>query len=208
MARRGLSLDLNVIPDCQDQTVEGDSVCANSEQPQGICSSDLSCRVVIDVDDFDDDVLPSSRRTFHEARKRSRTRNRLIAASGDDVEICKGCPMNVRANKRKRSSLCQQQSYDNQTDFIDLEAAPRIQGNNVLEPAQLPQQVPAKVAPTFSCPICMEKLKIETSTKCGHIFCEDCIKKALSVKKCCPTCRKKLRAKDIFRIYLPNADRV
>ena len=61
------------------------------------------------------------------------------------------------------------------------------------------------VAPSFNCPICIGPMSEETSTKCGHIFCKKCIEAAIKVQRKCPTCRHKLRMKDIIRIYLPTS---
>jgi late competence protein required for DNA uptake (superfamily II DNA/RNA helicase) len=52
------------------------------------------------------------------------------------------------------------------------------------------------------CVICMDTMKDETSTTCGHIFCESCIQGAIKAQKKCPTCRKKLTMKNIHRIYI------
>ncbi|KAF6133975.1 hypothetical protein GIB67_040739 [Kingdonia uniflora] len=65
---------------------------------------------------------------------------------------------------------------------------------------------PPPPPPTFSCPICMGTLVDESSTKCGHIFCKRCITAAIAAQKKCPTCRQKLLMKDIFRVYLPDAN--
>lgn len=54
----------------------------------------------------------------------------------------------------------------------------------------------------FKCAICMDTMKDETSTICGHIFCQTCIQGAINSQKKCPTCRKKLTLKNIHRIYL------
>ncbi|KAJ6307885.1 hypothetical protein OIU76_017632 [Salix suchowensis] len=86
---------------------------------------------------------------------------------------------------------------------------PQLPGfSQTLPPAQvsgLPQAVPPPAAPAFRCPICMDELEEATTTKCGHVFCKNCIKKALAVQKKCPTCRMKCRAKSIYRIFLPTA---
>ncbi|XP_058092881.1 uncharacterized protein LOC131239278 isoform X2 [Magnolia sinica] len=55
------------------------------------------------------------------------------------------------------------------------------------------------------CAICMDTMKEETSTICGHIFCKYCITNAIRVQKRCPACREKLSPANIHRIYLPGA---
>ena len=38
-------------------------------------------------------------------------------------------------------------------------------------------------------------------TKCGHIFGKSCLLRSLDVKKDCPTCRKRIRKKDLIDLY-------
>ncbi|TXG72629.1 hypothetical protein EZV62_001208 [Acer yangbiense] len=76
---------------------------------------------------------------------------------------------------------------------------------NVLEPPEFPQN-PVVVAPVFNCPICIGPLKDATTTRCGHIYCKECIEKAIAAQSKCPTCRKKLGKRGIFRVYLPPID--
>ena len=40
------------------------------------------------------------------------------------------------------------------------------------------------------CPICLDSFEAPLVTKCGHHFCETCIRTALQVKKECPSCRE------------------
>lgn len=52
----------------------------------------------------------------------------------------------------------------------------------------------------ITCPICLDssmKKKL-VSTKCGHIYCEDCLKLALQSLKKCPVCRKALGGRDPY----------
>uniref|UniRef100_A0A1J3DKP7 Putative SWI/SNF-related matrix-associated actin-dependent regulator of chromatin subfamily A member 3-like 1 n=1 Tax=Noccaea caerulescens TaxID=107243 RepID=A0A1J3DKP7_NOCCA len=58
--------------------------------------------------------------------------------------------------------------------------------------------------PKFNCPICMCPLTEEMTTKCGHIFCNKCIRNAISIQPKCPACRKKVTPKDLIRIFLPT----
>jgi hypothetical protein len=57
----------------------------------------------------------------------------------------------------------------------------------------------------LSCAICMDTMKQETSTVCGHIFCQACIHSAILAQKKCPTCRKKLSNKDVHRVYIQSS---
>ncbi|BBN10346.1 E3 ubiquitin-protein ligase RNF4 [Marchantia polymorpha subsp. ruderalis] len=55
----------------------------------------------------------------------------------------------------------------------------------------------------LTCPICMDVMREETSTVCGHIFCRACISGAIATQQKCPTCRRKLSSnKCTHRIYL------
>lgn len=60
-----------------------------------------------------------------------------------------------------------------------------------------------------SCPVCMdayseiiESGRLMVSTKCGHLFCSQCIRDSLSRAHSCPTCRKKLTHKQYHPIYI------
>ncbi|XP_066574400.1 E3 ubiquitin-protein ligase RNF4 [Amia ocellicauda] len=62
---------------------------------------------------------------------------------------------------------------------------------------------------TISCPICMdtygeiiESGRLIVSTKCGHLFCSQCIRDALKKSATCPACRKKLNHKQYHPIYI------
>ncbi|XP_053314183.1 E3 ubiquitin-protein ligase RNF4 [Spea bombifrons] len=61
----------------------------------------------------------------------------------------------------------------------------------------------------ISCPICMDgyteitqSRRLIVSTKCGHIFCSQCLRDALKNATSCPTCRKKLTHKQYHPIYI------
>ncbi|XP_029917945.1 E3 ubiquitin-protein ligase RNF4 [Myripristis murdjan] len=68
----------------------------------------------------------------------------------------------------------------------------------------------ARVAPgTISCPVCMDCYseivdsgRLVVSTRCGHVFCSQCLRDALSQSHSCPTCRKKLTPRQYHPIYI------
>jgi len=51
----------------------------------------------------------------------------------------------------------------------------------------------------FSCPICQDVYKKAVQTKCTHIFCKECIDKALTRSKLCPVCQMRLNGRKSFR---------
>lgn len=60
-----------------------------------------------------------------------------------------------------------------------------------------------------TCPICLDKAeqfrsagRMLVSTVCGHLFCDDCIKKTVQELHQCPTCRKKLNRKQYHPVYI------
>ncbi|XP_017069592.1 E3 ubiquitin-protein ligase complex SLX5-SLX8 subunit SLX8 [Drosophila eugracilis] len=42
----------------------------------------------------------------------------------------------------------------------------------------------------YSCPICLDCPEAAVTTKCGHVFCKECLIKALSQSQTCPICKK------------------
>jgi hypothetical protein len=67
-----------------------------------------------------------------------------------------------------------------------------------------PKEVEKEKELKLMCAICLDSMKMESSTVCGHIFCQSCIRGAISAQKKCPTCRRKLAMKDVHRIYIQS----
>ncbi|XP_041974524.1 uncharacterized protein LOC121729898 [Aricia agestis] len=62
-----------------------------------------------------------------------------------------------------------------------------------------------EVSVGLNCPICLDNLRSTecASTLCGHIFCMDCIKRALRSSRKCPTCRKTIKGNNGYhRLFL------
>jgi SWI/SNF-related matrix-associated actin-dependent regulator of chromatin subfamily A3 len=51
-----------------------------------------------------------------------------------------------------------------------------------------------------NCSICLDNITDGSITKCGHIFCSECIKSCLKYKSCCPMCKKQLSIDEVFLI--------
>ena len=40
------------------------------------------------------------------------------------------------------------------------------------------------------CPICLDAMVNPRTIKCGHIFCEECLRRALGIINICPICKE------------------
>ncbi|XP_072027270.1 E3 ubiquitin-protein ligase RNF4-like [Amphiura filiformis] len=72
-----------------------------------------------------------------------------------------------------------------------------------------PSGDPSTPKRVITCPVCMEDERTIhasgqhlTSTTCGHVFCNQCIRAAIATQHKCPTCRKRLTIKQIHQIFL------
>ncbi|OQR85433.1 hypothetical protein ACHHYP_11843 [Achlya hypogyna] len=52
------------------------------------------------------------------------------------------------------------------------------------------------------CPLCLDPFQDMTSTACGHVYCRECISKAVEKIRMCPLCQRKLTKKDLHAIFL------
>ncbi|KAM8870959.1 E3 ubiquitin-protein ligase RNF4-like isoform 1-T3 [Spinachia spinachia] len=62
---------------------------------------------------------------------------------------------------------------------------------------------------TISCPVCLdsyseivESRRLVVSTKCGHVFCRQCLRDSLTSSHTCPTCRKRLTHRQYHPLYI------
>ncbi|XP_073430568.1 E3 ubiquitin-protein ligase RNF4 [Dendrobates tinctorius] len=67
----------------------------------------------------------------------------------------------------------------------------------------------SRLSGSVTCPICMDGYseivqngRLIVSTKCGHIFCSQCLRDSLKNIAKCPTCRQKLTPKQYHPIYI------
>ncbi|XP_037950195.1 putative SWI/SNF-related matrix-associated actin-dependent regulator of chromatin subfamily A member 3-like 1 isoform X1 [Teleopsis dalmanni] len=51
------------------------------------------------------------------------------------------------------------------------------------------------------CPICIAPMTVPVCTKCGHVFCEACINRAVDTSKKCPLCKANILKKQLRRIF-------
>ncbi|XP_035009020.1 RING finger protein 4 isoform X3 [Hippoglossus stenolepis] len=80
----------------------------------------------------------------------------------------------------------------------------------VLNPATMSSVHTSRSTPgTISCPVCLDSYseivdsgRLVVSTKCGHVFCSQCLRDALTSSHTCPTCRKRLTHRQYHPLYI------
>ncbi|XP_044494212.1 E3 ubiquitin-protein ligase RNF4-like isoform X2 [Mangifera indica] len=197
--RRKALPDLNS-PPCESRDREGTSNDISLQEVQARQQGSTIPPAPIDVEAIDDDVIESSPRAFAEAKNNSRRNHgRSLVVDLDSGRSAR--LTNNNCSKRRRVSP--NSSVTNCDVYINLESTSNSMRETVSVPQPPPPRPPPPKEPIFTCPICMGPLVEEMSTKCGHIFCKGCIRAAISAQAKCPTCRKKVTAKELFRVFLP-----
>ncbi|KAK9138359.1 hypothetical protein Sjap_008953 [Stephania japonica] len=208
--RTALEVDLNDTPEASDAPamaeVVGELPLDNSLEAVAAAAVAASLGA-IDVEEIDDDVVISSPRSFAEARNKARRNNGVMVIeddlrTGDSEDVATRLTLSSNMARRRRPS---NQAIIDSDSFINLEGSNSSKRRKVTKSVEPPPPPPPK-EPVFTCPICVGPMTEETSTKCGHIFCKKCIKTAIAAQNKCPTCRRKLAARDTFRVYLPSTN--
>ncbi|XP_027744872.1 E3 ubiquitin-protein ligase RNF4 [Empidonax traillii] len=121
----------------------------------------------------------------------------------------------VEENQRQRRNLRSQRQSDSCVLSSDDEDETR--DNDVYVSEKVSRELGpleeeterSKPSGTVSCPICMDVYseivqsgRLIVSTKCGHVFCSQCLRDSLRNANSCPTCRKKLTHRQYHPIYI------
>ncbi|XP_058505971.1 RING finger protein 4 isoform X2 [Solea solea] len=82
--------------------------------------------------------------------------------------------------------------------------------SNVIRAAVMSSDHVTRSTPgTISCPVCLDSYseivgsgRLVVSTKCGHVFCSQCLRDTLTSSHTCPTCRKRLTHRQYHPLYI------
>ncbi|CAI0436818.1 unnamed protein product [Linum tenue] len=194
--RRGWVPDLNHLPPVDEPVLDG--LIGFSVLPDsGAHSGGFTRRRSGYVEFSDDEIAVISPRTFAQA-KCNVTRNNVRRLH--DV-LGEAAPSFFDA-ETTMCGHCKRKMPEGDSELLLQSGISNKKAKNVQE-AICP--VPPPNESIFSCPVCMSDLVEPTSTKCGHIFCKECLRKSLaSSNKKCPTCRQKVGRRGFFRVYLPT----
>ncbi|KAL4191967.1 hypothetical protein AMTRI_Chr06g169970 [Amborella trichopoda] len=156
------------------------------------CSLSFPNPITIEDDD-DDEIQISTSRAFAEARGVSlhgASWGTIITDEDLELRLGFGGHSGYSGNPPRAISICDDGEED------DLRCVKKKKGG----------LASTSVEVKLTCAICMDTMKEETSTVCGHLFCKPCITSAIQAQKKCPQCRRKLSNNNIHRIYLPGAN--
>ncbi|KAK3166336.1 hypothetical protein QOZ80_1AG0044520 [Eleusine coracana subsp. coracana] len=169
----------------------------------------------IDVETIDDDVMIYASRPFPQTRQRSTRAEPVtitviidddsetnLEPAGDGLDEHVNTLLSLGINRRNVLP-----TVSNNSPVISLLDSPEISIINppVIKAPPAPVEVVPR-EPKFTCPVCLNELTEPSSTSCGHIFCQKCIKASIQAQKKCPTCRQKLTNKGFHRVYLPTME--
>ncbi|XP_015121399.1 E3 ubiquitin-protein ligase RNF4 [Diachasma alloeum] len=127
-----------------------------------------------------------------------------IVIDSADPSPARGTSASRRIGRPKRRSPATTSTAagPEEGSVIDLDSTIPDDDHNKLIP-QINDSVDG--SPTvLTCPVCFEDLRASRkpmSTKCGHIFCEDCLLATLVTQKKCPKCKGSITRKTCHRIY-------
>ena len=112
---------------------------------------------------------------------------------------------------------------DDEVQVLSSSSSPgRSQSLNVSQPTTPSNSLSTKPSTSFSpspsrlagkasitCPVCMDRASVFESmgrklvtTNCGHVFCDECIKNAISSLHKCPVCNKRLTMRQYHRLFI------
>jgi len=116
-----------------------------------------------------------------------------------------------RSRKRKRSSPAPSSATVNailpstlptNTRAVNKTAHAKSSTAPAVKSSPQPELKRSKSLAESSCPICLCPFQEPTTTKCGHVYCHDCIQRQIQVNRQCAVCRRKLTAKQLTRLYI------
>lgn len=140
--------------------------------------------------DLEDDVI------FVSCQQAPPNRNVVIDLSTPDTALDK------QSKRRRRSRLLE--TNDAPTEVVNINDTPSDIAKANISRLDIPfaHQQSNRNEFHINCAICLDACRKPTSTLCGHVFCEKCIKAAIASSHKCPLCKRKLSSKGIHPLFL------
>ncbi|XP_051505535.1 E3 ubiquitin/ISG15 ligase TRIM25-like isoform X2 [Myxocyprinus asiaticus] len=131
-----------------------------------------------------------------------RNRSQTSHTAMETIDVLESDRTNIVPSRRRQDTESYVLSSDEEEES-SLRLSPGLL--STLHESSRARSTPGAV----SCPVCMDAYseitdsgRLMVSTKCGHLFCSQCLRDSLSRAHSCPTCRKKLTHKQYHPIYI------
>ncbi|KAM9294949.1 E3 ubiquitin-protein ligase RNF4-like [Morus bassanus] len=138
--------------------------------------------------------------------RQARKRSRLVASTAEMASEAEPIELEESAGEEVVDLTCES-SDPVVVDLTHNDSVVRINDKGEMSSGFLLS--PTRPSGTVSCPICMDGYseivqsgRLIVSTKCGHVFCSQCLRDSLRNANSCPTCRKKLTHRQYHPIYI------
>lgn len=142
----------------------------------------------------DDDIVVTNRASRRKPPVNTSSRFNNIPFSSDDED-----KLVDLAHEDKDSNL-REEIYEEIESDEDIQAMRKTLEN--------PPPQTKKGFKCYECPICFDNPEVIAVIPCGHMYCSDCVFKAIAVKGNCSICRKNVTYKQVkfleVRIRNPN----
>lgn len=157
-----------------------------------------------DVIDLCDSFILVDHRDLSDALIELDTDDSLLVIDSDDSVVELSHHVSISVNVAKHSHI---PKVEKQNRYLKPHLPSHIFNNkkNLTNNQNTSKTVSKHPITLSECPICFEILGQNplASTKCGHVYCMECIKKHLLIDRRCPTCRKYLKgASSYHSLYL------
>ncbi|XP_075565011.1 E3 ubiquitin-protein ligase RNF4 isoform X2 [Pelecanus crispus] len=149
--------------------------------------------------------------------RQARKRNRLVASTAEMASEAEPIELEESENQRQRRNLRLRSQRQSDSCVLSSDDEDETRDNDVYVTDKVSRELgpledetaSSKPSGTISCPICMDGYseivqsgRLIVSTKCGHVFCSQCLRDSLRNANSCPTCRKKLTHRQYHPIYI------
>ena len=112
------------------------------------------------------------------------------------VDLC--TPEHLTARRRRRANNFAP------NEIIEIEDVFSPPANKIPKKSEIAEAEKPEPCKNVKCPVCLESPLNNTpaSTKCGHVFCKDCIVMSLKNSKKCPICKRFCTEKSLLLLYI------
>ena len=122
---------------------------------------------------------------------------------------------NNRSNNAKKRKSSEGGSEANASPTTRLSARKKKKATSSSSPTKVPRNEPSPTPEpkgpqpkkTPKCVICLDEIEKPTATKCGHVYCDQCIRELIRAQKTksrCPQCRKKVGLSGLTKLILDD----